>query len=119
VDYLVNSWSQERVDQGLPIQFPHLSVGDVVQQHNYKNSDYWTVDASYLRLKNAEIGYSINPNWLSKRKISSIRFYVNANNLLTWSSLFPGIDPESDPGVTNEEPYPITRTVNFGGKIQF
>jgi hypothetical protein len=115
----VDSWSQERVDQGLPISFPHLSVGDVVQQHNYKNSDYWTVDASYLRLKNAEVGYSINPNWLAKRKITSIRFYVNANNLVTWSNLFPGIDPESDPGVTNEEPYPITRTVNFGGKIQF
>ncbi len=119
VDYLVESWSQERVDQGLPIKFPHLSIGDVVQQHNYRQSSYFVVDGSYLRIKNAEIGYSLDPKKLAKRKIGSLRFYANANNLFTWSKLFPGIDPESDPGATNEEPYPITRTVNIGAKIQF
>ena len=63
---LLNSWSQERYNQGLPIDFPHLSEGDTYQKHNYQNSTFWTRDASYLRLKNVEIGYTFSSDWLKK-----------------------------------------------------
>jgi TonB-linked SusC/RagA family outer membrane protein len=119
VEYLVNSWSPERVANGDPIWFPHLSIGDVVQKHNYVQSSFWVVDASYLRIKNVEIGYNFNEKRLAKYRIGGIRIYANANNVFTWSKLFPGIDPENDPGRNNEEPYPLTRTANIGFNVKF
>ncbi len=119
VDYLVNSWSKERYEQGLPIWLPLLSEGDVNNKHNYQSSTYWTRDASYLRFKNLEVGYTFSKNILSKVGLSSIRVYLSGNNLYTWSSTFPGIDPELPPGPTNEEPYPLTRTFNFGLNVKF
>jgi TonB-linked SusC/RagA family outer membrane protein len=119
VDYLVNSWSQERYDQGLPILFPLLSEGDVTNKHNYQQSTYWVRDATYVRFKNIEIGYTLERNFLKKVGLSSIRAYASGNNLYTWSGLFPGLDPESPPGATNEEPYPLTRTLNMGLTVKF
>jgi TonB-linked SusC/RagA family outer membrane protein len=119
VDYLVNSWSKERYEQNLPIWFPLLSEGDVTNKHNYQSSTYWVRDASYLRLKNIEMGYTFTRDILKKVGMSSIRAFASANNIFTWSSLFPGLDPESPPGPNNEEPYPLTRTVNFGVSAKF
>ncbi|MFD2570476.1 SusC/RagA family TonB-linked outer membrane protein [Spirosoma soli] len=119
VDYLLNSWSPERLEKGLPIDFPHLSIGDDVQKHNYQASSFWTRDASYVRLKNVEIGYNFPVTLLSRIGLSASRIYVNANNLYTWSSVFPGVDPEQPPGITNEEPYPLTRVINVGLNLRF
>ena len=119
VDYLVNSWSKERYEQGLPIWFPLLGEGDVTNKNNYQSSTFWVRDAQYLRVKNLEIGYTFSQSALKKVGLSSVRAYLSGNNLYTWSSLFPGLDPESPPGITNEEPYPLTRTVNFGLSLKF
>ncbi len=118
VDYLINSWSQERYDKGLPILFPRLTQ-ELEANHNNRTSTYWIRDASYVRLKNVEIGYNLPTPFLSKIGLSATRVYVNANNLLTWSTVFPGVDPELPPGVGNDEPYPLTRTINFGLNLRF
>lgn len=119
VDYLVNSWSKERYEQGLPIWFPLLSEGDVTNKHNYQASTFFTNDASYLRFKNLEIGYTFSRDALNKIGLSSIRAFVSGNNIYTWSGAMPGIDPELPPDPNNEEPYPLTRTVNFGLSVKF
>jgi TonB-linked SusC/RagA family outer membrane protein len=126
VDYLVNSWSAERYEKGLPIQFPRLTTG-AEENHNNKVSTFWVRDASYVRLKNIEIGYNIPKTLLARIGLSATRLYANANNLITWSSVFPGVDPElsgtipgaTTQGITNEEPYPLTRTINFGLNLKF
>lgn len=120
-DYILEkSWTQDRYEQGATIEFPHLSEGDVVQSHNYApNSTMWIRDASYLRLKNVDVGYTFGNRLFSKVGVSSVRVYVNGNNLLTWSDMLPGIDPESNVAGTNSEPYPLVRTINFGMNINF
>ncbi|BCI63784.1 SusC/RagA family TonB-linked outer membrane protein [Coprobacter secundus] len=114
---LLNSWSEERLQNGEKIIYPRLSASN--NTHNYVGSTYWLEDASYVRLKNAEIGYTIRNNFLKKVGISSVRFYLNGNNLLTWCDLFPGEDPEFPNGSVNSEPYPVTRIYNFGVNINF
>lgn len=116
--YLLNSWTAERYEQGLPIDFPRFSQNGTYN-HNYVSSTYWVRDASYVRLKNVEIGYNLPKVFLSRIGLSGTRLYVNSNNLYTWSSVFPGVDPELPTGVTNEEPYPLTRTVNVGLNLKF
>ncbi|MDZ4810917.1 MAG: TonB-dependent receptor [Bacteroidota bacterium] len=119
--YLLESWSQERYDKGLPINFPRLSVGNGANgfTHNTVNSTYWTKDASYVRLKNVELGYTFNASVLRKIRIKSTRIYANANNIFTWSNVLPGIDPETPNLGANNEPYPLVRTVNVGININF
>ncbi len=120
MDYLESSWSEERYNQGLPINFPHFNTGYVNSASNYLNSTLWTKDASYVRLKNAEIGYTIPKKILSKVKITSLRFYANGSNLLTFSNMLPGIDPESaSASIVNYDPYPVTRVINFGFNVKF
>ena len=119
--YLLESWSQERYDAGLPINYPRFAVGNGANgfTHNYVNSSFWIKDASYLRLKNIELGYTFRQELLQKLHISSTRFYINANNIYTWSNVLPGIDPETPNLGANLEPYPLVRTVNVGVNINF
>ena len=115
--YMNQSWTQDRYDARLPINFPRFSVNS---GPNDAGSSFWLADASYLRIKNVEVGYTINANLLKKLGISSTRVYANANNLYTWKKILPGIDPENtSTGDTNTEPYPLVRTINFGINVKF
>ena len=117
--YLEKSWSQERYEQGLPIEFPRLSEGDVYNKHNYQNSTFWIRNASYLRLKNLEIGYTFSSELLKKLHMSSLRIFVNGSNLLTFADMLPGVDPETAQQAVNYEPYPLTKVYNVGLNIKF
>ncbi|HEX6431920.1 MAG TPA: TonB-dependent receptor [Niastella sp.] len=76
-------------------------------------------DGSYLRLKTVSLGYSLPQNMLRKIKVKSCRFYVSAQNLVTWTN-YSGIDPEVSvfnsvltPGF-DYSAYPRPRVVTFG-----
>ena len=97
--------------------YPRYSVTN--DAHNYVTSTYWIEDATYVRLKSAEVGYTVTTNWLSKAGISYVRFYCNGNNLLTFCDLFPGEDPEYPTMEANSEPYPLSRVFNVGLNINF
>lgn len=119
-EYMVQSWSQDRYEQGLPINFPRYNQGYSAAAALWQGSNFWTVDAGYLRLKNAEIGYSIPEALLKKVNISYLRLYVNGINLFSWDDLLPGLDPESTgASIINNDPYPVTRTINFGLNVKF
>lgn len=80
-------------------------------------------NASYLRLKTLEIGYSLPQSIISKVGVKNLRFYFNAYNLLTFTSL-RDMDPErpSSDGSTyavNYYSYPNNKTFNFGATIKF
>lgn len=119
VDYLKDySWTAERYANGDEIRFPRLSAGN--NDHNYQSSTLWVEDASYLRLKNVEVGYTFSGKLLKKIGLESARLYINGTNLVTWTNLFPGEDPEI-PSYNdgNYEPYPIVKTINMGLNVQF
>jgi TonB-linked SusC/RagA family outer membrane protein len=111
------AWTQEKYENGLAIRIPHLSAQDV-QVHDFQASTFFLMNAKYIRLKNAEIGYVFNTAYLKKISISSCRIYANCNNLFTWCGLYPGDDPEQM-NSDSEHPYPNTRAVNLGLNIKF
>lgn len=120
VNYLSESWTQERYNAGLPINFPRFSLGtNGGAVNNYQSSTYFLADASYLRVKNVEIGYTVSGRILKKVGLSSTRLFANANNLYTWSKVYKGVDPENPPTANNFEPYPLVRTINTGISINF
>ena len=71
---------------------------------------------SFIRLKNAEIGYTIPRKLTKKIGLSTVRAYVQGTNLLTFSK-FKLWDPELDASYGNV--YPTVRTVNFGLNLNF
>jgi hypothetical protein len=83
---------------------------------NYQNSTLWVRDASYLRLKNVEIGYSFSSTALKKVNIASTRIYISGQNLLTWDKL-KVVDPEQE--ASNNFRYPQLQIFNAGLNVQF
>ncbi len=87
-------------------------------------SSYMVEDGSYLRLKTVSLGYNVNNRLLKKVKIRSLRAYVAAQNLITWTN-YTGLDPEVSaynsaltPGF-DFSTYPRARTITFGLNLSF
>lgn len=84
---------------------------------NTENSTRFLESGSYLRLKNAQIGYTLPKNITQKFHCSRLRFYVTASNLFTITK-YSGYDPEVGGGVDYGN-YPQSRTFTFGLNANF
>lgn len=80
-------------------------------------STFWLEDASYLRLKNVQIGYTFPEKWMKKARISNLRIYFSGDNLATASKFFYAYDPETP--VSKGGYYPQVRTFVFGLNVTF
>ncbi len=102
---VLNSWTGEGTSNTTPrVTFNNNGGGFV--------SSKFVEDASYLRLKNVEIGYTFNNTILG---IPSMRIYASGQNLLTWTK-YKGLDPEST-SLIDKGTYPQSTAVIFGAKI--
>ena len=108
-------WTEENPNS----RFPRLTFMN--KSHYLQTSDLWLINVSYLRLKTAEISYTLPQNdFLKKVGIESVRFYCNGYNLLTLFSDLNDIDIDPE-GVTDggNNNYPNIRIYNFGVNISF
>ena len=84
--WVLNRWTGE----GTSNEVPMLKLGD---SKNWVVSDLYVRDASYLRLKNIALGYTI-PQYITKKVgVNRFRVFVQAENLITWTKYW-GFDPE-------------------------
>jgi TonB-dependent starch-binding outer membrane protein SusC len=88
-------------------------------------SDRYIEDASFIRLKTVTLGYSLPKSWASQIKTKNVKFYVSAQNLITWTK-YSGFDPEvSSYGQSNLLPgidygaYPTAKTFITGVNVTF
>ena len=88
--YMLNRWTGE----GTSNKYPILRAGD---NTNWQVSDLYIVDGSYLRLKNISLGYTLPRNLTRQISIERLRFFVMAENLVTWTKYW-GFDPEISSG---------------------
>jgi TonB-linked SusC/RagA family outer membrane protein len=110
------SWSQQRYEQGAKISLPRLTAAPDGNRHNYRVSSFWMQDASYLRLKTLEIGYTFDTKLVNRVGIKSLRLYANGQNLVTWTKM-PYFDPEI--ASSNGAVYPMMAVFNAGVNLQF
>ena len=109
LDYAAkNSYTVNRTDAVLPRVAP-TNLGRAA-------SDFWYRDASYVRLKSMELGYSFPKDIMNKYGIDNLRFFASGYNLLTFSKLdkYGFGDPEQDNGG-----YPPLKTISFGLNLAF
>lgn len=98
---------------------------DAQYNAEYENvSSYMVEDGSYLRLKNIQLAYNVDADWLKKIHIQRIRIYATAQNLLTFTK-YTGYDPEVSyfnslitPG-TDLGGYPRSKVYTFGLNVTF
>lgn len=111
-DLYGNFWTPENPNA----KYPRLSV-NTGSNNNSVRSTFWQEDGSFLRLKNAEIGYSLPKSIAKKAKMESLRFFVSGENLLTFSK-FKLWDPDQNDadGVFR---YPINMTCTLGFNVLF
>jgi TonB-linked SusC/RagA family outer membrane protein len=107
--------------EGTSDDIPRYTWSDV--NNNYRVSDLYLENGSYLKLKNIQLGYTLPKGFLEKIKIGVWRFYVSAENLVTFTG-YSGPDPEIgamssfDIGI-DRGVYPSARTFRLGTSISF
>lgn len=83
--------------------------------NNWVNSDFWIVDAAYLKLKNLQIGYTFPSN--ITKNLQKLRLYVSGSNVFTISKVNKwGFDPEANTGLRN---YPTVSIYSVGLNVTF
>ena len=102
----------------IPGYMPAARVAGVADN---RSSNSWSLhNANYLRLKTLELGYTLPKALTKKAAIDRVRFYINCNNLLTFTKrdgLMKNVDPESNS--SGMRYYPQMKTYNFGVNVTF
>ncbi len=114
---LLDAWASDNTDT----KQPRLIFSD--PNLNSDASTRFLFDASFLRVKTIQLGYSFSQTILGKTGLSGLRVYVSANNILTFTK-YPGYDPSHtsdgllDAGLDNSI-YPIAKIVSAGLSVRF
>lgn len=103
--------------QNLNSYYPRPTYGD----KNRKTQTRYLQDASYMRLKNLQVGYTFPKAWTNKVLLQNLRIFVSGENLLTCTKLSNTVDPETvmDGVQQGGAIYPLSRTVSFGLNVNF
>ncbi|ANQ52618.1 TonB-dependent receptor [Flammeovirga sp. MY04] len=111
---VLGAWTPENNSQTQPRAIAQeLTNNDLI-------SDWWVEKASYLRVKNIQLGYSLNERTLAKLGgLNRLRLYVAGQNLWTFTN-FTGLDPEVPlNGILPDGPYPMSRSFIGGIQVGF
>lgn len=116
-DALYKSWGSPYLKSNADATLPMYDVDPITQQ----NSSAFVEDASFLRMKNLQIGYNLPKSLLRNIKIESLNIYCQVTNLLTITK-YSGLDPEyysSDPGTLGLDrgATPTSRQIMFGLRL--
>ena len=109
-------WTEE--NNNLDARYPRLTYGSagIAQSNNTQTSTFWQRDVDFLRLKTAELGYTLPKSISDKAKLSNVRFYLRGTNIFTFSK-FKLWDPELL--TSNGGQYPNISVGSLGVNVQF
>ncbi|NDW13871.1 TonB-dependent receptor [Bacteroides sp. 214] len=116
------TWILDRwIGEGTSNSIPRMTNAN--PNSNWRSSDLYVKDGTYLRLKTAQLGYTLPSVWTKKASIQKLRIFVLAENLLTITG-YDGFDPEvASGGYTtigiDRGIYPQARTISLGANITF
>ncbi|MCC8410116.1 TonB-dependent receptor [Mucilaginibacter sp. UR6-1] len=113
-----STWADNRFSPTNPNgSYPRVTerASNAISGGSYNNT-FWLNNASFLRLKNVELGYNLKAPFLSKISISGLRIYASAFNLFTITKV-KDYDPEGSSG--SGQFYPQQRIINIGASVKF
>ena len=113
---ILNRWT----GPGSTNEYPRFAFDSA--NENYRVSDYWMEDASFLRARNIQLGYTLPASLTKMAFVSRLRLYGQVENAFTLTK-YTGCDPEVSGGFrevgVDRGVYPQNRTVTFGVNVTF
>lgn len=94
-----NDFRNVKIVGGDP-NMPRIAASPSASTSNYRFSDRFVEDGSYLRVKNISVGYNLPKKLISKYGIANLKIYTNMQNVLTFTK-YSGYDPEV--GAANQQ----------------
>lgn len=107
--YMLGRWTPETAETAT---FPRLTIGSD-PTNNLNASSYWTRSGEYLRIRNVDLGYTFPFGLSRKIRVSALRIFANAQNLITFTP-YDRLDPE----IYGDTAYPIQRVINVGVNVK-
>ena len=92
--------------------FPRLTTQS--NANNYRSSTFWVRDASFLRLRNVELGYTLPKGVVKKIGMEHLKIFISGTNLVTWDDLAVDVDP-----TTLSMGYPLLKSFSAGLNLRF
>jgi len=116
-EFYNNRWLDSNTpEQNAKAEWPRAFMkASAVDNRNSQSSTWWLRDASFVRLKSLELGYTLPKSVTRPLGLERLRIYANGNNLFTIDNV-KIFDPEMTNGIRQ---YPIQRTVTFGANVTF
>lgn len=111
---LLNSWSPSNTGA----DFPRLWINYRQNDPGSNPSSFWVRNASYVRLKNLQLGYSLPQKWADVLHVKKLRVYYSGQNLLTFTSFYKWVDPEAPLGESGYD-YPQVKVNTIGLNVTF
>lgn len=114
---VMDAWTPDNTDTNIP----RAVFND--PNNNSRESDRFLENGDFLRLRQAQLGYTLPKALMNKMKVENLRFYVSGENLFTITG-YEGIDPEFstssplDSGI-DRDIFPFTRSFTFGAQLTF
>ncbi|KRT13059.1 SusC/RagA family TonB-linked outer membrane protein [Pedobacter ginsenosidimutans] len=111
-----NAWTTQNPDRNaLYPRITNLSQGSA----NVQRNSYWNRSGTFLRLKNAQIGYTLPSNLTKKISLEKVRIFAGGQNLFTLNDFYEGWDPENGQGSgDNPNFYPLSAIYTFGINVK-
>ncbi len=113
-DFFDNRW----FGPGTSNSYPSADISG----SNLNPNSWYVEDGSYIRIRNVQVGYTLQNEFITGLKMQSVRFYANAQNPVTWFS-YTGFTPEVGGAPTSAgidlNVYPLSATYNFGVNVNF
>jgi TonB-linked SusC/RagA family outer membrane protein len=125
----INPWTPTNTNTDDPRLGVSYALGGVpadrgIVSNARGNSDRWLEDASFLRIRNVELGYNLPEGILNRNQILNMKIFLSGQNLFTFTG-YSGLDPDVvganinlEPGVDNGN-YPSSRIVSIGLNVGF
>ena len=98
-------------------KYPRLEVMSNAGSNNTLSSDYWILDASFLKVRNIQFGYQLPKSFIGKIGVNSMRVYISMDNPLTFKGYRKGWDPENTSNRGSY--YPVMSSYTFGLTLAF
>lgn len=112
LDFHIDRWTPSNPNAS----YPRLTMG-TESTNNATKSDFWIQNAAYLRVKNLQLGYNFQGEWMKRVHLSQLRAFLSVENALTISGMKGGWDPEYNGG--SGRSYPVARVYSMGLNVKF
>lgn len=111
--FLGETWTADNTSAS----YPRLTADIPRSRYNWQNNDFMLQNNRYIRLKSLVVGYTVPKPIVDKLKLEKLRIYFSGNDLLEWTAVKDGFDPEY--GESSNNIYPFARTWSLGLNVTF